>query len=140
MTKEEANLKEVVEKALQVLTEQNKSFQENTINKECKSKIYERIKGLEDRITKIEDLISGNQFSKGVFDRIEETNEKIKILNNEVNAKISSINSTLSIIAGTLKEDEIRKKTQATILKTIGSIISFVGVANILLLIKLLVK
>ena len=140
MTKEDANLKEVVEKALQVLTEQNKSFQENTINKECKSKIYERIKGLEDRIVKIEDLISGNQFSKGVFDRIEETNEKIKILNNEVNAKISSINSTLTIIAGTLKEDEIRKKTQATILKTIGSIISFVGVANILLLIKLLVK
>ena len=140
MTKEDANLKEVVEKALQVLTEQNKSFQENTINKECKSKIYERIKGLEDRIVKIEDLISGNQFSKGVFDRIEETNEKIKILNNEVNAKISSINSTLSIIAGTLKEDEIRKKTQVAILKTIGSIISFVGVANILLLIKLLVK
>ena len=140
MTKEDANLKEVVEKALQVLTEQNKSFQENTINKECKSKIYERIKELEDRIVKIEDLISGNQFSKGVFDRIEETNEKIKILNNEVNAKISSINSTLTIIAGTLKEDEIRKKTQATILKTIGSIISFVGVANILLLIKLLVK
>ena len=116
MTKEDANLKEVVEKALQVLTEQNKSFQENTINKECKSKIYERIKDLEDRIVKIEDLISGNQFSKGVFDRIEETNEKIKILNNEVNAKISSINSTLTIIAGTLKEDEIRKKTQATIL------------------------
>ena len=140
MTKEDENLKEVVQKALQVLTEQNKAFQENMLNKDCKSKIYERIKGVEDRVARIEDLISGNQFSKGVFDRIEETNEKIKILNNEVNAKISSINSTLSIIAGTLKEDEIRKKTQATILKTIGSIISFVGVANILLLIKLLVK
>lgn len=140
MTKENTNLKEVVEKALQILTEQNKAFQENMVNKECKSKIYERIKCIEDRVVKIEDLISGNHFSKGIFDRIEETNEKIKILNNEVNSKISSINSTLSIIAGTLKENEIRKKTQATILKTIGSIISFIGVANILLLIKLLVK
>ena len=138
--KKTRTLREMVEDVCDTLTRQNNSFQENTINKECKSKIYERIKGLEDRIVKIEDLISGNQFSKGVFDRIEETNEKIKILNNEVNAKISSINSTLSIIAGTLKEDEIKKKTQATILKTIGSIISFVGVANILLLIKLLVK
>ena len=84
MTKEDENLKEVVQKALQVLTEQNKAFQENMLNKDCKSKIYERIKGVEDRVARIEDLISGNQFSKGVFDRIEETNEKIKILNNEV--------------------------------------------------------
>lgn len=131
MTQE--TLKSLVEKLTEILNMQVSSFQENTLNKDCKSKIYERITTDESRITKIEDLVYGNKYSKGIFDRLEETN---KILD----ARINSMNCTLTTIAGILKEEEIRKKTISNLLKVVFSILGFVGVSNILLLIKLLVK
>ena len=131
--KKTRTLREMVEDVCDTLTRQNNSFQENTINKECKSKIYERINTCESRINKIEDLVYGNKYSKGIFDRLEETN---KVLD----ARINSMNCTLTTIAGILKEEEIRKKTISNLLKVVFSILGFVGVSNILLLIKLLVK
>lgn len=131
MTQE--TLKSLVEKLIEMLNMQISSFQENTLNKDCKSKIYERITADEGRITKIEDLVYGNKYSKGIFDRLEETN---KILD----ARINSMNCTLTTIAGILKEEEIRKKTISNLLKVVFSILGFVGISNILLLIKLLVK
>ena len=131
MTQE--TLKSLVEKLIEILNIQISSFQENTLNKDCKSKIYERINNDESRITKIEDLVYGNKYSKGIFDRLEETN---KVLDSRIN----SMNCTLTTIAGILKEEEIRKKTISNLLKVVFSILGFVGVSNILLLIKLLVK
>lgn len=131
MTQE--TLKNLVEKLTEMLNMQILSFQENTLNKDCKSKIYERITVDEGRIMKIEDLIYGNKYSKGIFDRLEETN---KVLDSRIN----SMNCTLTTIAGILKEEEIRKKTISNLLKVVFSILGFVGVSNILLLIKLLVK
>lgn len=131
MTQE--TLKSLVEKLIEILNMQISSFQENTLNKDCKSKIYERITADEGRIMKIEDLVYGNKYSKGIFDRLEETN---KVLD----ARINSMNCTLTTIAGILKEEEIRKKTISNLLKVVFSILGFVGISNILLLIKLLVK
>jgi hypothetical protein len=131
MTQE--TLKSLVEKLIEMLNMQISSFQENTLNKDCKSKIYERITTDEGRIAKIEDLVYGNKYSKGIFDRLEETN---KVLD----ARINSMNCTLTTIAGILKEEEIRKKTISNLLKVVFSILGFVGISNILLLIKLLVK
>lgn len=131
MTQE--TLKSMVEKLVEILNMQVSSFQENTLNKDCKSKIYERITTDEGRIAKIEDLVYGNKYSKGIFDRLEETN---KVLDSRIN----SMNCTLTTIAGILKEEEIRKKTISNLLKVVFSILGFVGVSNILLLIKLLVK
>lgn len=126
-------VKSLVEKLIEILNIQVSSFQENTLNKDCKSKIYERITADENRIAKIEDLVYGNKYSKGIFDRLEETN---KVLDSRIN----SMNCTLTTIAGILKEEEIRKKTISNLLKVVFSILGFVGVSNILLLIKLLVK
>ena len=131
MTQE--TLKSMVEKLVEILDIQVSSFKENTLNKDCKSKIYERITTDESRITKIEDLVYGNKYSKGIFDRLEETS---KILD----ARINSMNCTLNTIVEILKEEEIRKKTISNLLKIVFSILGFVGVSNILLLIKLLVK
>lgn len=131
MTQE--TLKSLIEKLIEILNMQISSFQENTLNKDCKSKIYERINTYESRINKIEDLVYGNKYSKGIFDRLEETN---KVLDSRIN----SMNCTLTTIAGILKEEEIRKKTISNLLKVVFSILGFVGVSNILLLIKLLVK
>ena len=131
MTQE--TLKSMVEKIVEILNIQVSSFKENTLNKDCKSKIYERITTDESRIAKIEDLVYGNKYSKGIFDRLEETN---KVLDSRIN----SMNCTLTTIAGILKEEEIRKKTISNLLKVVFSILGFVGVSNILLLIKLLVK
>lgn len=131
MTQE--TLKSMLEKLVEILNIQVSSFQENTLNKDCKSKIYERITTDESRIAKIEDLVYGNKYSKGIFDRLEETSKLL-------DARINSMNCTLNTIAEILKEEEIRKKTISNLLKIVFSILGFVGVSNILLLIKLLVK
>lgn len=138
--KKTKTLREMVEDVCDTLIRQNNSFQENTINKDCKSKIYERLTKDEDRISKLEGLIKGDEFNEGVFDRIEETNKKIEKINNEVNTKITHMNATLISIADTLKEEEIRKKTLASMLKIFFSVLGFVGISNVILIIKMLVK
>lgn len=138
--KKTKTLREMAKDVCDTLTRQNKSFQENTINKDCKSKIYERLTKDEDRIAKLEGLIKGDEFNRGVFDRIEETNKKIEKINNEVNAKITHMNATLISIADTLKEEKIKKKTLASMLKIVFSVLGFVGISNVILIIKMLVK
>lgn len=134
------NLANLINITCETLLKQNEAFQENMLSKENKSMIYERLKENEERITKVEDLIKGTEFSKGIFDRIEETNKKIIQLNNEVNHKISHMNTTLLGIADTLKEEKIRKKTLASMLKIVFSLMGFVGASNVVLLLKMLVK
>ena len=134
------NLANLINITCETLLKQNEAFQENMLSKENKSMIYERLKENEEKIAKVEDLIKGTEFSKGIFDRIEETNKKIIQLNNEVNHKISHMNTTLLGIADTLKEEEIRKKTLASMLKIVFSLMGFVGASNVVLLLKMLVK
>lgn len=106
---------EYIIKLIETIETQNKAFQENTINKDCKSKIYELINDTRRKLENIEEVLKGDNYNIGMVNRIKIIEEKEK-----------------------QQEDYINQ--QRTIFKIICYICSFLGTGNIILFINFILN
>lgn len=88
-------------KLVEILEQQSQLFTENNLQKDCKSKIYERLNMLENKINKLDESLKGNDYSSGLInkiDNIEKVVEKISDYIKSQQAQLKLINWIITVI------------------------------------------
>lgn len=138
--KESNNLKDIVrsfiettKKHNEILEMQTESLLNNTINKDCKSKIYENIKSLEEQIIILKTNL--NLCDKKI-NKIEEYLKGDGVYSKGLIAEIKDINESIQDIKDFIKEKSTTKKNFIALY----NIMSGAGGAVIMVIIQLLIK
>lgn len=148
------NIVESLAKQTKALNKQTEALVSNTIGKECKSNIYDKINKTNERVNKIEDDIDidcENKSRPGLFGKVENISAKVEKFENtllvisektkaDINDAIKPLIESINKIEDrNIKKDAISewKINLPTLLLTILSIVVILGqIANFLLKIK----
>ena len=85
----------------QILEMQVKAFTDNTLQKDCKSKIYNILQEHDKRITKLEEALKGDCFSSGLIDKIENIQKSVENISDYIKgqkAQLKLLNWVITVI------------------------------------------
>ena len=104
-----------LEKLVEILEQQSQLFTENTLQKDCKSKIYNILQEHDKRLTKLEETLKGDCFSNGLINKIENIEKVVESISDYI-------------------------KSQKAQLKVLNWIVSVIGFSNIIAVLLFLSK